>query len=398
MEPVKETTSVLPETTTTGGSPTGDDKEANGSKGIMEVKIMRLSGEELTLNVLEDCTLKDFKSLLVKHSIIDEALGMELLLVGVARINQQKLSSTMSQLGVRDGSCITVIKQRVHDYSRIAKLDHLVKSEKWPQGVLTTEDGLFYVCHFQGEVLVLNQELENVRKALLPREVSNPSQMAMAPNGDLVLACGDGRGGAVVAVVDSKTMEAKRWMRPKVTSGRGLGMAMGGGRVYLSHCWTTGDSAARTGDSAAREKRSKSVVVFDFETGEQVTTFDGFQHPCGLCVTDDRLFVADRGANEVRVLDLEGNPLDTIGGGELKIPNDVAVDNCGNVLVMDTGNERVAVFAPDGELVASVLPGTFKNRGNTHSYITVNPLTGTISVSMDDIHQVAVLAPPIWLV
>ncbi|CAK9022830.1 unnamed protein product, partial [Durusdinium trenchii] len=116
MEPVKETTSVLPETTTTGGSPTGDDKEANGSKGIMEVKIMRLSGEELTLNVLEDCTLKDFKSLLVKHSIIDEALGMELLLVGVARINQQKLSSTMSQLGVRDGSCITVIKQRVHDY------------------------------------------------------------------------------------------------------------------------------------------------------------------------------------------------------------------------------------------------------------------------------------------
>eukprot|EP00913_Durusdinium_trenchii_P033709 g31557.t1 len=95
--------------------------------------------------------------------------------------------------------------------------------------------------------------------------------------------------------------------------------------------------------ASKRKKRSKSVVVFDFETGEQVTTFDGFQHPCGLCVTDDRLFVADRGANEVRVLDLEGNPLDTIGGGELKIPNDVAVDNCGNVLVMDCGG-RVSGF------------------------------------------------------
>lgn len=48
-----------------------------------------------------------------------------------------------------------VVAKRVHDYRRIMELERCLQSERWPQGVLTTQNGLFYVCHFQGEVLVL---------------------------------------------------------------------------------------------------------------------------------------------------------------------------------------------------------------------------------------------------
>lgn len=119
----------------------------------------------------------------------------------------------------------------------------------------------------------------------------------------------------------------------KAEGGRGLGLALRGGIVYLSY-------GGRLSDG---EKRG-CVVALDFETGEVVQTFRGFAKPTGLCVANDQLLVSDRGANEVRIMTLEGEDVHTIGQGQLKYPNDVAVDSCGNILVMDTGNERVAVF------------------------------------------------------
>ena len=50
------------------------------------------------------------------------------------------------------------------------------------------------------------------------------------------------------------------------------------------------------------------------------------------------LKVQDRGADLVWLVDHEGNRT-KIGQGELKHPNDVAVDLSGNILVMDTGLE-----------------------------------------------------------
>ena len=46
--------------------------------------------------------------------------------------------------------------------------------------------------------------------------------------------------------------------------------------------------------------------------------------------------MTDRGGDVVWLVDHEGNRT-KIGQGELKYPNDVAVDLSGNILVMDTG-------------------------------------------------------------
>eukprot|EP00435_Cladocopium_sp_Y103_P002452 s5338_g1.t1 len=316
-----------------------DSASPQGPGAPMELKVMRISGDETLLTVPQDLKLYDFKALLAEHGILDERLQVEFLLEGVAL--PQHPETTLMELGV-DGSCpLTVVKKRGHDYSRVTKLEHEVPSERWPQGVLTTQEGLLYVCHFQGELMVFSPELVLVSKHILPREVVNPSQMQMAPNGDLVFACSRS-GGATAAVVDPKTFEVKRFLNAE--GGRGLGLAMRGGVVYLSY----------GGRFSHGEKRG-CVVALDFETGEVVQTFRGFAKPTGLCVANDQLLVSDRGANEVRIMTLEGEDVQTIGQGQLKYPNDVAVDSCGNILVMDTGNERVAVFSPDGQLLASIL-------------------------------------------
>ena len=65
---------------------------------------------------------------------------------------------------------------------------------------------------------------------------------------------------------------------------------------------------------------------------------DGFTGPSGVCAFDGGLVVADRLGDVVWLVDHEGNRT-KIGQGELKRPNDVAVDLSGNILVMDTGLE-----------------------------------------------------------
>ncbi|CAJ1331967.1 unnamed protein product [Effrenium voratum] len=155
----------------------------------MELRIWRLSGEEQTVTISQDASLFDLKSKISATGLANELLAMELLLGGCP-LDQRDPQKKLADLGVADGANLTVVAKRSHDYSQITKVDKLVKSEKWPQGVFTTAEGrFFYVCHFQGELLVYDQQLQNIRRALLPREMRTPSQMAMAPNGHLVIAC-----------------------------------------------------------------------------------------------------------------------------------------------------------------------------------------------------------------
>jgi len=87
------------------------------------------------------------------------------------------------------------------------------------------------------------------------------------------------------------------------------------------------------------------------------------EQACGNLVTPDDLFrdattgnllVADTGNNRVVVFDEKGKFLFEIGGEQagLKAPEGVFVDRVGDIWVADTGNERVAVFNPDGTFKA----------------------------------------------
>ncbi|CAE7263528.1 Trim2 [Symbiodinium sp. CCMP2592] len=341
------------------------------SSDSLRFRVSKLGGEEQDVQVERNCSLGEFKSMLVGRGLAKEGLAVDFIAEGVL-MNLSRSGTTIGELNLAEDSHLVVITRRSHDYGQIREVQCMVKSHQWPQGVLTTTEGHLYVCHWGGQLQVYDLELKLLRETVLKSPpVVHPSQMAMAPNGELLMACYDGS----AAVVDSGTLELVR-MIPTTQRNKSTGLAIQEEELFVSHLG------------------SGQIDVFNLQTGQHLRNLDGFTGPSGLCTFDGGLLVADRGANAVWLVDHEGNRT-KIGEGELKHPNDVAVDLSGNILVMDTGNERIAAFRPDGSLMCSILPGTFTDFGNTHSYISVNPVNGAISVSMDDAHHVAILAPPI---
>jgi DNA-binding beta-propeller fold protein YncE len=85
--------------------------------------------------------------------------------------------------------------------------------------------------------------------------------------------------------------------------------------------------------------------------GARVGAWGGFDEPAGIALDGaGHVFVAERRAGRLRELAPDGRPLAAWGSsgggsGQLSLPSAVAVDCRGDVLVADTANNRVAVFA-----------------------------------------------------
>lgn len=96
------------------------------------------------------------------------------------------------------------------------------------------------------------------------------------------------------------------------------------------------------------------------------------QSPADITIVDKQMYLTDVSRNRVLVIDLETEELvRTIGlEYDLMAPNGVAVDDAGNVFVVDTGRQRVVVFAPDGNPVR-VINGT--PTGHGINSVLINP-------------------------
>ena len=82
---------------------------------------------------------------------------------------------------------------------------------------------------------------------------------------------------------------------------------------------------------------------------------------------DNRIYVADKFANRIAIMDKETLKLvDSFGESDLASPHDVDFDAQGRVIVADTGNDRVAIFELRGgkaQLVESLSDGIFRPEG-----------------------------------
>jgi len=101
---------------------------------------------------------------------------------------------------------------------------------------------------------------------------------------------------------------------------------------------------------------NQRVQVFD-HTGTHVFTITGtpsLNSPRGLAVKDRLIYVAEAGGGRISVYDRAGTLRQTMGvqggsePGHLIEPVDVAVDTHGDVWVVNSGNNRLEHFAPDG--------------------------------------------------
>jgi len=111
------------------------------------------------------------------------------------------------------------------------------------------------------------------------------------------------------------------------------------------------------------ETEKKGVSVFD-RSGKPIRfiTNPSLERPTGIALDLNRgkLYLADTGHTKskehlVRIFDLEGKPLGTIGQGkgsgegQFMFPTHLAVDEAGNLYVSDTLNSRVQLFNSAGK-------------------------------------------------
>ncbi len=114
-----------------------------------------------------------------------------------------------------------------------------------------------------------------------------------------------------------------------------IGVALGAGRLYIA-------------DSAL-----KRVFILDRKLKLR-QTLEGFERPTSLAFAEQnqRLYVADTAAHEIRVFDIDGQAVQTIGGrgeqeGRFNFPSHLAVSG-GQLVVNDTLNFRIQVLDLDG--------------------------------------------------
>ncbi len=117
------------------------------------------------------------------------------------------------------------------------------------------------------------------------------------------------------------------------------------------------------------------VFLYDRKNGELLERFPSdrsgtpgyLYQPVGICLNDSFVYVSDVGACKVQVYSKDLRYAGSFGEpgnayGQFTRPKGIAVDDKGNVLVVDAAFENVQVFSPEGELL---LPfgGTYRGPG-----------------------------------
>ena len=83
--------------------------------------------------------------------------------------------------------------------------------------------------------------------------------------------------------------------------------------------------------------------------------------PCGVCIGgNNTIIITDSRNHCMRILALTGKCLDVFGSegkgdGQFVLPNAVAVDTFGNILVVDKDAPRIQKFSPSGTYISQQL-------------------------------------------
>lgn len=202
------------------------------------------------------------------------------------------------------------------------------------------------------DILIVDQALATIFKyntrtrALqeyqLPDRLLAPSALAVAKNGDLLLA--DAQAGVVLRLAIENRSVIQRYALPGGAAGfRPSGIAVVGSEVWVTNGATHCIEIFAESDG----RHLRSLGTRGAGRGE-------FRFPMGLCVgSEGNVYVADMLNYRVQVLSPKGEWLREIGRagdciGCFGRPRDVAVGPDGAVFVSDATSGRIHVFGPDG--------------------------------------------------
>ena len=107
-------------------------------------------------------------------------------------------------------------------------------------------------------------------------------------------------------------------------------------------------------DITVCDQESNEVIVISSDGTELVTRIAASEHDQSMmyAIYDEETycyFVSDSKTDCVKVFDVEGNFLYDIGRGRLSYPVGLAIAKCNNLIVCDTGNQRLVIFTTEGD-------------------------------------------------
>jgi DNA-binding beta-propeller fold protein YncE len=131
--------------------------------------------------------------------------------------------------------------------------------------------------------------------------------------------------------------------------------------------------------------------------GTPVRVIGGLSCPWGVAVNQrGEIIVVEYSGNHVSIFSPTGEKLRSFGSqgsgqGQFSCPRGVAVDDDGNILVVDSGNNRVQKFTSDGKFVVAVGKGTV-NLNNSVG-ISIHSINKKVIVSDHGNHCIQMLNP-----
>ena len=96
-----------------------------------------------------------------------------------------------------------------------------------------------------------------------------------------------------------------------------------------------------------------SVFIFD-SAGQLTKQIPGFGNVYGIHVTGDVVYAADYSNNCIKKLTLSGELIGTISNQQVKNPFSVTLDCLNRVIVSDYGNNRIQIYAENGEWLSHI--------------------------------------------
>ncbi len=124
-----------------------------------------------------------------------------------------------------------------------------------------------------------------------------------------------------------------------------------------------------------------------------VTNWTGYSSPMGMALgTNGNIFVAEMGANQIRVIDVDGNTITNWTG--FNQPRDVAVSTVnGLVYVSDSGNNMIKVFDHDGNSVTNWgVAGTNDAEFSTPTTVNILP-AGNVVIADGGNYRIQIFDP-----
>ena len=205
---------------------------------------------------------------------------------------------------------------------------------------------------YEGKQLKISADNTIGTKGNGPLELTNPHEMAIAPDGSIYVAdAGNSRiqhltaeGALISSWGEYGTANGNTAAAPG-TFNDPWGIAVGpDGSVYVADTW----------NNRIQKFTAKGEFVKQWGVSGQGETPFALWGPRGIAVdAQGHVYVADTGDKRIVIYDSDGNFIAQFGSvgsdpGQFNEPVGVALDTSGKVYITDTWNQRVQIMQPDG--------------------------------------------------